>query len=394
MMNTHYLPDEEIDGRNSINMNETPSKTSPRSKQSRQPANSNGVTENGNGSLSESIPSKQPKQFEKILVNDSTLEASMQSSLNYSNSNSNAAMNPSESPFAPVQSSLSTESTIDPRPKYQQIELTTVTDDDDYDDIDKNPRKSQQSKDTRTFDHDAFVASVTTLSESDVIEIHEFSLADIDAYLDIYFEVLHNRLAHFIGDDDQIQRFRTAMNGRINNDSNAREYRNVLLGKINGEVVAAVTLSFPEETTTISNDDILPQVDSCIKSMRRWMVRNANYIPKNTNECYIEMIGVKNSYRNHGIGAALLECVEHFARQAGALLLTVHTNGEQLRNYFTRFGFMIDRSDNSAFWKWTVERQSINKMAKLISPDSGDNYDNVDNTGSYVNGSIAESELE
>ncbi|CAF3619358.1 unnamed protein product [Rotaria socialis] len=390
MMNTHNLQDEEIDGRNNINMNETPSKRSQIPTRSRHSANSNGIMENGNVSLSESIPSKQPKQFEKILVNESTLEESIHSPLNYSN----AVMYPSESPSAPVQSSLSTEATIDPMSKYQQIELATVTDDDDYDDIDRHPQKSQQSKDTGTIDHDAFLTSVTTLSESDVIEIHEFSLADIDAYLDIYFEVLQNRLAHFIGEDDQIQRFRTAVKSRINNDLNAREFRNVLLGKINGEVVAAVTLSFPEETTTISNNDILPQVDSCIKSMRRWMVRNANYIPKNTNECYIEMIGVKNSYRNHGIGAALLECVEHFARQAEALLLTVHTNGEQLRNYFTRFGFMIDHSDSSALWKWAVERQSINKMSKLISLDSGNNYDNADNTGSYVNGSIVESELE
>ena len=111
-------------------------------------------------------------------------------------------------------------------------------------------------------------------------------------------------------------------------------------------------------------------------------------------ECYIEMIGVKSAYRNHGIGAAMLECVEHFARQAGALLLTVHTNSDQLKNYFERFGFTIDHSDSSALWKWMVERESITKMSKTISPNDGNNDYPMDSTGSYINESMIGSEAE
>jgi GNAT superfamily N-acetyltransferase len=233
-----------------------------------------------------------------------------------------------------------------------------------------------------------------TSGDNDVIEIHEFSLVDIDAYLDIYFETLNNRLRHFIGDDEQLQQFRLATKNRITSDTNSREYQNVLLGKMNGEVVAAVTLSFPGETTTISNTHILPQASSCLTSIRRWMIRNANYIPSNMEECYIEMIGVKNPYRNHGIGAAMLECVEHFARQAGAVLLTVHISGDQLRNYFQRFGFLIENTDNSAFWKWLVERQSTQKMAKPISPSDENTDYPMDNTSSYINESMVGSQDE
>jgi hypothetical protein len=54
-----------------------------------------------------------------------------------------------------------------------------------------------------------------TSGDNDVIEIHEFSLVDIDAYLDIYFETLDNRLRHYIGEDEQLQQFRVSMKNRI-----------------------------------------------------------------------------------------------------------------------------------------------------------------------------------
>jgi predicted GNAT family acetyltransferase len=144
-------------------------------------------------------------------------------------------------------------------------------------------------------------------------------------------------------------------------------------------------MSFPGETPSVSQTSDAAHQSSCLTSIHRRMMQKANYIPTNMEECYIEMIGVKRDYRNHGIGAAMLECVEHFARQAGANLLTIHTGGQQLRTYFERYGFALDHSDNSSFWKWIVERQSIDKLSKTISAD-GENIDYAE--GSYINESM------
>jgi ribosomal protein S18 acetylase RimI-like enzyme len=370
--------------------NATPTKRIKRGKRTLQPANSNGIMENGNGSLTEVNPSRLTKKnSEKKTVNESNLETSTNSQP--PDQNLTKTTNQLYQTLTPIESFQPDETNHKNAKRFENIELNVVTDDEDDNNKRELKQKIQPKQSTLT-DHSTMVQSYTS-GENDVIEIHEFSLADIDAYLDIYFETLTNRLRHFIGEDEQLQQFRLAMKNRINSDTNSREYHNVLLGKMNGEVVAAVTLSFPGERTTIVNDNILPEANSCIISVRRWMVRNANYIPTNMEECYIEMIGVKSAYRNHGIGAAMLECVEHFARQAGAVLLTVHVNGEQLRNYFERFGFDIDHTDNSGFWKWIVERQSIQKMCKTLSPDEEYDGNPLDN-GSYFNESMVGSEIE
>ena len=64
-------------------------------------------------------------------------------------------------------------------------------------------------------------SSYTTGDENDVVEIHQLSPNDIDAYLDIYFETLDNRLRHFIGDDYEIQQFRVAMKNRLGKNKNS-----------------------------------------------------------------------------------------------------------------------------------------------------------------------------
>ena len=154
---------------------------------------------------------------------------------------------------------------------------------------------------------------------------------------------------------------------------------------MNGEVLAAVTMSFPGETPTIPLTSETPESNSCLSSIHRWLARRSNYVPTNMEECYIEMLGVKSEYQNHGIGSAMLECVEHFARQAGAKSLTVHVNNLRLRNYFERYGFRLDTTDNSSFWKWIVERQSSTKLSKPLLPEE----DNNDFTaGSYINESM------
>ena len=168
-------------------------------------------------------------------------------------------------------------------------------------------------------------------------------------------------------------------------NTNAPEYRNVLLGKINGEVLAAVTMLFSKESPIISQPLPTSERNACLTSIRRWMIQKANYIPTNIEECYIEMIGVKNDYRNRGIGSAMIECVEYFAQQAGANLLTIHISGQRSRSFFERYDFTNDRSDNSPFWKWIVERQRIVKLSKML-PSIGENAEQT--TSSYVNESI------
>ncbi|UJR33377.1 hypothetical protein I4U23_020825 [Adineta vaga] len=343
-----------------------------RGKRSDHSEQTNGIIENGHDSLTELTPPRIPKHFETKKVDESTLTAPIRSERTEETTGRNSTR--SNQQLTPLQSYQSNSQ------NYHQIELTTVSDDEDQ----RESRRSIQPKTLTVNDHDTMVSSFTTNDDNDVIEIHEFSLADADAYIDIYFDTLNNRLRHFIGAADQIQQFRLAVKNRINSETNSREYQNALIGKMNGDVVAAVMLSFPSEATTISNDNILPQLNSCVTSMRRWMVRNANYIPTNMEECYIEMIGVRSGFRNHGIGAAMLECVEHFARQAGARLLTVHINNEQLRNYFQRFGFEVDHSDNSAFWKWVVERESILKMSKAILPDDENMNSPLDNSSNFI----------
>ncbi len=297
--------------------------------------------------------------------------------------------NPPESDevFTPVRGIQSNGSDRTDLRKYQKVELTTLTDEED-DKHEQKPRENIQPLHHITTDQGTISPMVQSFisGDNDAVEIHEFSFADIDAYLEIYFDTLNNRLRHFIGDNEQLDEFRKAMKTRLSTDRNSREYQNVLLGKINGEVVSAVTLAFPGDTATVSNDNLLPQSNSCLTSIRRWMLRHANYSPTNIEECYIEMIGVKSAFQNHGIGAAMLECVEHFARQAGAKLLTIHVNGLRLRNYFERYGFHLDTTDNSAFWKWIVERQSSTKLSKPLPPEE---ENNDFTTGSYINESMA-----
>ncbi|CAF1163772.1 unnamed protein product [Adineta steineri] len=268
--------------------------------------------------------------------------------------------------------------------KYNQFEVTSIQDEDDELD---NKYISERPSQLTVGGDSTMVSSYTTGGENDIIEIHQFSLADIDAYLDIYFETLHSRLRHYIGQDEQIQQFRIAMKNRINTNPNAREFQNVLLGKMNGEVLAAITMAFPDETPTISQASQILQQNSCLSSIRRWFIQKANYIPTHMEECYIEMIGVKSGYRNNGIGTAMLECVEQFARQAGASRLTVHTNGPQSRHYFERYGFILDNSDSSAFWKWVIERQSIDKLTRNLASVEENDYA----ANSYINESMTES---
>jgi hypothetical protein len=87
----------------------------------------------------------------------------------------------------------------------------------EHDDNQKDKRiVSERPSQSTTEPYNTMVSSYTTgADDNDVIEIHQFSSADIDAYLDIYFETLDNRLRHYIGQDEQLQEFRVATKNRI-----------------------------------------------------------------------------------------------------------------------------------------------------------------------------------
>lgn len=72
-------------------------------------------------------------------------------------------------------------------------------------------------------EHDTIMeSSVVTSGDNDVIEIHQFSSSDVDAYLDIYFETLSYRLKCYVGEDEVVQQFRVAMKNRISKKTSKR----------------------------------------------------------------------------------------------------------------------------------------------------------------------------
>lgn len=94
--------------------------------------------------------------------------------------------------------------------KFNEYEVASLSDDHDDKVFSERPSQLQSEHDT------TMVSSYATgAGENDVIEIHQFSTADIDAYLDIYFETLDNRLRRYIGQDEQLQEFRVATKKRI-----------------------------------------------------------------------------------------------------------------------------------------------------------------------------------
>ena len=106
--------------------------------------------------------------------------------------------------------------------KFKQVEMVSIPDEDDDDDDDDDDDGQEsgvgmQRPSQRTTDPDTMISSFTTGGESDVVEIHQFSLLDIDVYLDIYFETLENRLRRHIGTEDQVRQFRADMKTRISN---------------------------------------------------------------------------------------------------------------------------------------------------------------------------------
>jgi hypothetical protein len=104
--------------------------------------------------------------------------------------------------------------------KFNHYEVTSLSNaSDDIRLEEKNP--SERPSQLTSEQDPIMVSSYTTgAADNDVIEIHQFSSADIEAYLDIYFETLDNRLRHYIGQNEQLQQFRVAMKNRISKNKN------------------------------------------------------------------------------------------------------------------------------------------------------------------------------
>ena len=104
---------------------------------------------------------------------------------------------------------------IDQTKKSNNYDITSLPDDHDHRPTVNKTLSERPSQIVSEHDN-TMVSSYTAGSgENDVIEIHQFSTADIDAYLDIYFDTLDNRLRHYIGQDEQLRQFRVAMKNRL-----------------------------------------------------------------------------------------------------------------------------------------------------------------------------------
>jgi hypothetical protein len=155
------------------------------------PADSNGAMENGDLSMATSRPTS-----------------------TRTSAKSNKSI-PLESPSHSDEQSIEPISpNINDTRRFDQIEVRSIPDEDDAD-HEQDQRIVSDRPSQLTADRETMVSSFTTGGENDVIEIHQFSLADTDAYLDIYFETLDNRLRRYIGQDEQLQQFRVSMKNRI-----------------------------------------------------------------------------------------------------------------------------------------------------------------------------------
>lgn len=87
--------------------------------------------------------------------------------------------------------------------EYDEVQLARKT-------LSEQPSQLQSEH-----DHTRLSSYTAGSGENDVIEIHQFSTGDLDAYLDIYFNTLDNRLKHYIGQDEPLRQFRDTMKKRI-----------------------------------------------------------------------------------------------------------------------------------------------------------------------------------
>lgn len=203
----------------------------------------------------------------------------------------------------------------------------------------------------------------------DIVEIHRFSLDDLDEYLEIYFDAFSSRLTNFFSTDDQFSIFHDEMKSRIETDFKSIEFENVLLGKIDGKLVGAAFLLFPGQTSSFLSQTISLQSNFCFASIQRWIFDKIIYKTNNEQECHIEMIGVRPEYRNFGIGTAMIESIEDFARERGATFLTAYASNEHSQNFFQRSNFQVDHSDRSSLWNFIFGHEKSKKFSKTILVD-------------------------
>ena len=125
----------------------------------------------------------------------------------------------------PLENNVSSEPTT-------TIELNEVTDDDDGEPERERRLDAPARVSTISPEPGTMISSYTTGGENDVIEIHQFSPADLDVYLDIYFETLNSRLRHYVGGNEQLTQFRTSMKNRIGKEATKSSFRMVFISVV------------------------------------------------------------------------------------------------------------------------------------------------------------------
>lgn len=114
-----------------------------------------------------------------------------------------------------IDNSISSEPIETTKKIDDEIELTEIADEDDGEPERERRLADQLRMSDNQTEPMTMISSFTTGGENEVIEIHQFSVADLDVYLDIYFDTLNNRLRNYVGGNDQLNQFRTSMKNRI-----------------------------------------------------------------------------------------------------------------------------------------------------------------------------------
>jgi len=91
----------------------------------------------------------------------------------------------------------------------------------------------------------------------------------------------------------------------------------------------------------------------------------------NTNEVYIEMLGVAPAWRGEGVAAKLLSHAESVAGEEGVanLTLTVVSDNEAAITLYKKFGFETTLKKQNPILKWVTGHYGYNEMVKQLSDE-------------------------
>ena len=153
-----------------------------------------------------------------------------------------------------------------------------------------------------------------------------------------------------------------------------RHLETTTIAEIKGMVTGYIILDTPS-SPTLDNGRWLWQaiylhksVWSTLKSFILMVLMNDNRKP-NSNEVYIEMLGVAPAWRGEGVAAKLLAHAETAAKQeaVAALALSVVSDNEAAITLYKKCGFEITQKKQSRILKWITGHNGYYHMSKRLT---------------------------